>query len=193
MEKFLDVFLGTILPILILILGIVFSVFLYKKMKKKFNKPLDNTPKQNPTPQIKTRQSYCTEEEMKFLEALHRALPRDCIAFPHVGVSKLIEPKNNMNDYKTIVDRYVDVCIFLRKEMKPILVIDLYQKSPIAQQLKKFDDNITNVLKVAKIPILHKQIQQAYNLDDLLVEILNNVDGTVVAYLKSKFTTRIGK
>lgn len=189
-NQLLGIFVGTILPIIILILAIVVAIFLYKKMRKKFNIPLDKSIKQNPVPQVSLRKSYCTEEEMKFLEALHRALPRDCIAFPHVGVTKLIEPKNNMNDYKTVQDKFVDVCIFLRKEMKPILVIDLFQSSPVAQQLKKFDDNINNVLNVAKIPVMHKQIQNAYNLDDLLVEVLSHMDGTIVAYLKSKFTTR---
>ena len=130
---------------------------------------------------------------MKFLEALHRSLPREFISFPHVGVTQLIEPKNNMNDYRTVIDKYVDVCIFLRKEMKPVLVIDLFSQSPVAQQLKKFDDNVSSVLKVAKIPVLHKQIQNSYNLEELLKEVLNKMDASVVTYLKDKITSFIGK
>ena len=162
-------------------------------MKKKFDKPLDTTIKQNQVPQISLRKSFCTEEEMKFLEALHRSLPREFISFPHVGVTQLIEPKNNMNDYRTVIDKYVDVCIFLRKEMKPVLVIDLFSQSPVAQQLKKFDDNVSSVLKVAKIPVLHKQIQNSYNLEELLKEVLNKMDASVVTYLKDKITSFIGK
>ena len=184
----MDLFVGTILPLIILCLAVVFAIYLYKHLRKKFNKPLDTTIKQNSTPQVKLRTPYCTEEEMKFLDALHKALPRECISFPHVGVSKLIEPKGNLNDYKTIMDKYIDICVFLRKDMKPILVIDLYSPSPTEKQLKVFDDNINNVLKVAKIPVLHKEIQKSYNINDLLVEVLKHMDGTVVTYLKNNRT-----
>lgn len=182
----MQIFIDIILPIIVIILAIVISVLLYKRMKIKYKKPLDTSIKQNSTPQVKLRESYCTEEEMKFLEALHKALPRDFISFPNVGVSKLIEPKNNMVDYKSINNKYVDICVFLRKDMKPILVIDLYQQSPAAQQLKKFDDFTNNVLKAVKIPILHKQIQKSYNTEDLLIEVLNQLNNTTVAYLKDK-------
>lgn len=184
-NNLLGILTNVVLPISIILLAIVISVFLYRLLQKKFNKPLDTTIKQNETPQIKLKERYCTEEEMKFLEALHKALPRDFIAFPNVGVSKLIEPKGNLNDYKSIQDKYVDICVFLRKEMKPILVIDLYQPSPTAQQLKKFDDNISNVLKVSKIPVLHQQIQKTYNLNTLLSDTLNSIDGKIVTQLKN--------
>ena len=184
-NNLLGILTNIVLPISIILLARVISVFLYRLLQRKFNKPLDTTIKQNETPQIKLKERYCTEEEMKFLEALHKALPRDFIAFPNVGVSKLIEPKGNLNDYKSIQDKYVDICVFLRKEMKPILVIDLYQPSPTAQQLKKFDDNISNVLKVAKIPVLHQQIQKTYNLNTILTETLNSIDGKIVTQLKN--------
>lgn len=182
----MEIFLNIILPIIIIILAIVLAVVLYKSMRKKYNKPLDTTIKQNDTPQVKLKERFCTEEEMKFLEALHKALPRDFISFPHVGVSKLIEPKNNMIDYRTIQDKYVDICVFLRKDMRPILVIDLYQPSPVAQQLKTFDKFTSNVLKAVKIPVMKKQIQKSYNSEDLLMEVLNNLNNTTVAYLRDK-------
>ena len=123
---------------------------------------------------------------MKFLEAIHKALPRDCISFPNVGLTKLVEPKSNKIDYNYVADKYVDVCVFLRKSMTPILAIDLYDPSPAAQQLKKFDENIKNILSTVKIPILHKQIQEHYVIDDLRIELLQAMNGTTVAYLKGK-------
>ena len=182
----MNTFVDVILPIIILIAIIILAIFIYKKLQKKFNKPLNKKITLSDKPQVKLHTSYCTEKEMKFLEALHKALPRECISFPNVGVSKLIEPKGNMNDYNCIVDKYVDICVFLRKDMSPILVIDLFEASPAAQQLKKFDDNTNKVLKALKIPVLHKQIQNKYNLDELLVEVLNSLNDTTVAYLKSK-------
>ena len=121
---------------------------------------------------------------MKFLEALHKSLPRECISFPHVGLAKIIEPKNNLVDFNNIASKHVDICVFLRKTMQPILIIDLFQQSPAAQQLKKFDNDINSVLKEVKIPVLHKQIQQKYNTDALRMEVLKAMNNDTVAYLK---------
>lgn len=186
MNLLLSTFTEVVLPLVIFALGIVACVFIYRAVKKKFNRPLDIAPKKNTTPQVKLKENYCSEKEMIFLNALHKALPRDCISFPNVGVSKLIEPKGNLVDYKSVMDKYVDICIFLRKGMKPVLVIDLYEASPVAQQLKKFDDNVTSVLKEVKIPILHKEIQQEYNIEDLKMEVLKSMNSTTVVYLTNK-------
>ena len=84
------------------------------------------------------------------------------------------------------MDKYVDICIFLRKGMKPILVIDLFEASPVAQQLKKFDENVLSILKEVKIPVLHKQIEAEYNIEELKIQILKAMNSTTVAYLKDK-------
>lgn len=186
MNLLLSTFTEIILPIAIFILGIVACVFIYRAVRKKFNKPIDITLQRNATPQVKLKENFCTEKEMVFLYALHKALPRECISFPNVGVSKLIEPKGNLVDYKLVMDKYIDICVFLRNGMKPILVIDLFEPSPASQQLKKFDDNVLAVLKEVKIPVLHKQVQSEYNIEELKIEVLNAMNGTVVTYLKDK-------
>lgn len=189
----LSVFTEIVLPILILAVGIVLSIILYKHLQKKFSHPITPSYQKNSTPQVKLKESYCTEQEMVFLNALHKALPRDCISFPNVGVSKLIEPKGNLVDYKSVMDKYVDVCVFLRKGMKPILVIDLFEPSPVAQQLKKFDDNVLAVLKEVKIPVMHKQIQNEYNIEELKIEVLQKMNNSTVAYLKDKILDEVNK
>ena len=186
MSRLLSTFTEIVLPIIIFVLGIIGTIFLYKAVQKKFSKPLPQALQRNSTPQVKLKENYCTEKEMVFLTALHKALPRECISFPNVGVSKLIEPKGNLVDYKIVMDKFVDICVFLRKGMKPILVIDLYEPSPVAQQLKKFDDNVLAVLKEVKIPVLHKQIELEYNVEELKIQVLQAMNNTTVAYLKDK-------
>jgi len=182
--RLLNIFLDTILPITIIIVAIIGSIFLYNAMRKKFNKPYDPTIRHNVKPQVSINPHYCTEKEMKFLDALHKALPRDCISFPIVGVSRLIIPKNNLIDYKSVQDKFVDICVFLRKEMKPILVIDLYETSPATQQFKKFDDDVNAVLKEVKIPVLHKKVEDKYSIENLRIEVLQAMENSTVAYLK---------
>ena len=193
MSRMLSVFTEIVLPILILAVGIALSIILYKHLQKKFSHPVTPSYQKNSTPQVKLKENYCTEQEMVFLNALHKALPRDCISFPNVGVSKLIEPKGNLVDYKSVIDKYVDVCVFLRKGMKPILVIDLFEPSPVAQQLKKFDDNVLAVLKEVKIPVMHKQIQNEYNIEELKIEVLQKMNNSTVAYLKDKILDEVNK
>ncbi len=186
MNRLLSIFTDTILPLIILVLGIVLAVFLYKFLNKRYASPTNPSSKVGSNPQVKIKSHYVTEPEMKFLDALHKALPRDCISFPNVGVGKIVEPKGQLSDYNVVLNKFVDVCVFLRKDMTPILVIDLYDPSPAAQQLKKFDDSVTAVLKATKIPVLHKQIQNSYDIESLKIEVLKAMNGTTVAYLKDK-------
>ena len=192
MNILLNVFVDTILPIILIVVILALAFLIYFLTKKNFNKPVISI-RTNTTPLVTLKERYCSEQEMQFLEAVHKALPREFIAFPNVGVSSLIKPKNNMGDYKSVMDKYLDVCIFLRKEMTPVLVIDLYDQSPAKQQLKKFDDNVTNVLKVIKVPVIHKQIQTKYDSNDLRLELLNAMNSTTVAYLKDKILDQVSK
>ena len=121
MNCFLNIFIDTILPISIIIVLIVASIFIFKWLQKKFNKPIKTALQRNATPEVKLKDRFCTEREMKFLEAIHKALPRDCISFPCVGITKLIEPKNNKIDYNYATDKYIDVCV-VRIVMKEINV-----------------------------------------------------------------------
>lgn len=187
MNLLLNAITNVLLPIAIIVLTLIAAVYLYKAMRKRFNKPLDTTIKASAKAQVALKSNYCTEDEMRFLEALHRALPRECISFPRVGVSKLIDPKGSMNDYKSVLDQYVDVVVFQRKDMKPILVIDLYHESPAAQQLKKFDENVTTILKAVKLPIMKIKIAPNYDINQLLVDVLNHLDTTTIAVIRNKY------
>jgi hypothetical protein len=193
MNLLLNAVTNVILPIAIIILALIAAVYLYKALRKKLNKPLDTKIKASSKAQVSLKSNYCTEDEMRFLDALHKALPRECISFPRVGVSKLIDPKGSMNDFNSVLDQYVDVVVFLRKEMKPILVIDLYHASPAAQQLKKFDENVNTVLKAVKLPIMKKQIAPTYDINQLLVEVLNHLDTATVTMIRNRYIGVIDK
>ncbi|MBE5738503.1 MAG: DUF2726 domain-containing protein [Clostridiales bacterium] len=187
MNLLLGVFVDIVLPLIILALALVGGVFLYRFLKNRYaSGSTTSKGKVSSKPQVKVKSHYVTEPEMKFLDALHKALPRDCISFPNVGVAKLIEPKGQLVDYNIVMNKFVDICVFLRKDMSPILVIDLYDPSPAAQQLKKFDDSVTAVLKEVKIPVLHKQIQPKYDIERLKIEVLTAMNDATVAYLKDK-------
>ena len=186
MNLLLGAFVDVILPIIVVIIAIIIAVYLNKYLRNRYSGSSTTSSKVGSKPQVKIKSHYVTEPEMRFLDALHQALPRDCISFPNVGVAKIIEPKGQLVDYNIVMNKFVDICVFLRKDMTPILVIDLFDPSPAAQQLKKFDDSVTAVLKEVKIPVLHKQIQAKYDIEALKIEVLSAMSGTTVAYLKDK-------
>ena len=186
MNLLLGTFVDVVLPIIVVIIAIIIAVYLNKFLRNRYSGSSTTSSKVGSKPQVKIKSHYVTEPEMRFLDALHQALPRDCISFPNVGVAKIIEPKGQLVDYNIVMNKFVDICVFLRKDMTPILVIDLFDPSPAAQQLKKFDDSVTAVLKEVKVPVLHKQVQAKYDIEALKIEVLSAMSGTTVAYLKDK-------
>ena len=76
---------------------------------------------------------------------------------------------------------------YLKNILKPILVIDLYHESPAAQQLKKFDENVTTILKAVKLPIMKIKIAPNYDINQLLVDVLNHLDTTTIAVIRNKY------
>ena len=91
MSLLLNIFVDIFLPLIVLCAIIIIAIIMYKKLQKKYNTPVEHGHKASSNPQVKLKTPFCTEKEMVFLNALHKALPRDCISFPNVGVSKLIE------------------------------------------------------------------------------------------------------
>ena len=64
MSRLLSTFTEIVLPIIIFVLGIIGTIFLYKAVQKKFSKPLPQALQRNSTPQVKLKENYCTEKEM---------------------------------------------------------------------------------------------------------------------------------
>lgn len=169
-----------------LAIGIVIYIYLRKKfgMVKNLNENITKV-------DVKLNKDYCTEAEMKFLENLHRAMPKDFIAFPRVGVDQLVLPNKDKNAYNAIMSKYLDVVVFTRKDMTPVLVIDLVQKSSVqSMQLDELDSNVLKVLKAVKINVVKIFIEPTYDLDKLKEQVLNNLPDKVITNLKTDILNR---
>lgn len=164
-----------------LIICLIIIVIIKKKtsLKQKTSKPLTAN-------SITLVDNYCTETEMKFLEALHKAMPRELIAFPYVGVDNIVLPKNDKNFYNKILSKYVDVCIFYRRTMQPILAIDLFNSNPIKQALKKMDSDVYDALKAVNIPIVEIKLVENYDINILRKNIFDCLPPKIFALIKDK-------
>lgn len=176
-----NIWVTTIIPIIIIVLTIIafFYIIITYKKKEKLHTKKTVAPGSN----IKLINEYCSTEEMLFLAALHNAMPLDLIAFPCVSLGKIVEPKGDKIQFNKVYTKYVDIVVFLRKNMQPVLVIDLISPNPIKQAMKALDDDIIETLKYVKLPLLQTKIKDRYVLEELKKDIINALPDKVVAML----------
>ncbi len=175
-------------PVIILAIllgGLAIGLVVYIYLRKRFG-TVKNLNENITKVDVKLNKDYCTEAEMKFLENLHRAMPKDFIAFPRVGVDQLVSPNKDKNAYNAIMSKYLDVVVFTRKDMTPVLVIDLVQKSSVqSMQLDELDPNVLKVLKAVKLNVVKIFVEPTYDLDKLKEQVLNNLPDKVITNLKT--------
>lgn len=174
-----------VIVLAILLGGLAIGLVVYIYLRKRFG-TVKNLNENITKVDVKLNKDYCTEAEMKFLENLHRAMPKDFIAFPRVGVDQLVLPNKDKNAYNAIMSKYLDVVVFTRKDMTPVLVIDLVQKSSVqSMQLDELDPNVLKVLKAVKLNVVKIFIEPTYDLDKLKEQVLNNLPDKVITNLKT--------
>ena len=104
--------------------------------------------------EVELKKEYVSAEEMKLVEFIHKALPKEFIAFPRVGVDQVVNPTKNRIAYNLVMSKYLDVCIFYRKTMEPVLVIDIVWNNEAKQQFAEMDPNVIGVLKTVKLKVV---------------------------------------
>lgn len=173
------------IPLIIIFVGLILFVLIILYLKHKEKVELKKEIKNNTNSQINLSvNNYCNEKEMIFLEYLHKALPKDFIAFPRVGVDQILQPKGNKIMYNKVLAKYVDICVFLRSEMKPVLIIDLIDTNPATQALCEMDLSVKDALKSVKLPILKQTLSNTYNLDELKKKCYDLIDVKILLRVK---------
>ncbi len=192
MNLLLSVFVDTILPIMVLVLGLAVAVSIYILFNKKIKKGGANVKKYDPNDiSVTAVESYCSQDEMKFLDYLHMALPKQFIAFPKVGVDNLVEPGKNRLAYNSILSKYVDVVVFYRRTMKPVLVVDLYKESVANDQLRTMDEDVVNVLKAINVKVVKIKCEKAYNIETLRHQLIHSIPDKILAEINASTAIKI--
>ncbi len=170
----------------IIVVGFVVALATYFGIKK-HNFGGNKKKKAKGSLEVELKKEFASEEEMKLLEYIHKALPKDFIAFPRVGVDQIVSPTKNLVAYNSIMSKYVDICIFLRKTMEPVLVIDILWDNQAKQQFVDMDMNVVDVLKAVKLKVVKVKVEPAYDIPSLRKTLLNALPDKVVAMLKSDY------
>lgn len=180
-----------IIAVIILASGLLIGTIIFIALRRKYGMNVLKQKQVNATVEfsLKLHKPFMSGEEMKFLEVLHRALPNEVIAFPHVPVKQIVEPKDNKVAYNQI-DGNLDICVFLIKTMEPILVIDLYENDPIKQGLKIIEPVIVKALNAAKLPSLKVVMQETYDEDELRAKVISSLKPEMLLQLKDFFASK---
>ena len=171
----------------IIIVGVIVAMFTYIYLKKHNFGGNGKSKKHKGKLEVELKKEYVSEQEMKLLEYIHKALTKDFIAFPRVGVDRIVSPTKNLVAYNSIMSKYVDICVFLRKTMEPVLVIDIMWDNEAKQQFAEMDANVIDVLNAVKLKVVKIKIEPAYDLTSLKKTLLTALPDKVIAMLKSDY------
>ena len=187
MSLLLDSTVDIVLPLVIICLIIAVAAVIIYFLKRKFGEDRGMVTKDIPKQvYVELKKRYLKPEEVSFLKCLSKVLPAEFVAYPKVGVDNLVQPKNDKVLYNTILSQYIDVCVFLRTTMEPVLAIDLFSPSPVEQQMKKLHPNVIKAMQTVKIPLIQFQVAEEYNLIELRTKVIDAMPSKIVAMLKDK-------
>ena len=133
---------------------------------------------------LKINPEYITKKELAFLKALHKALPSDFIAFPKVSLAFLLMPDKERISYNLVSGLFVDICVFVRDTMEPVLVIDLLEQEPSTLSFKEMEKLAKKALQTVNLSVIDIKVQGEYDIIELRKQILNKLPDKVILMLK---------
>ena len=129
-----------ILAFLIILTIIYIIKLIFKKLK-----PLKYT--------YKSKNCLMTNTELKYFESFKRILQNTrYIIIPQVCLSSIVERKET-HKFQSELSRITDFCIFT-EDYKPVLVIEINDKTHKKRSRKDRDNKVKYILKSAKINLL---------------------------------------
>ena len=171
---------GVLLAAILIFFGIIVGL---KRSEKRTIKMA--TKKEPKTMNLKLKNEYITKKELAFLNAIHKALPSDFIAFPKVGLANLLAPSGDKISYNLVSDKVVDVCVFTKETMEPILVIDLIEYEVTAIAFNKMNEVAKKAIKIVKLPIIEIEVKDSYDINKLRRDLLTAMPDKIVTMLKN--------
>lgn len=176
-----------IIPLIIVATILVISGLIIFGLKRIYGKDRGMITKSEPKiVNVELKKHFIGKPETQFLKNIYKILPAEFVAFPMVGVDCLVSPKGDKVLYNTILSQYVDVCIFLKDSMQPVLAIDLFEPSPVEQQMKQLHPNVKKALSTVGIPLMTYQLSEGYSIVELRSKIIDAMPPKIVAMLKDK-------
>jgi very-short-patch-repair endonuclease len=130
-------------------------------------------PKQPTLPYVKT--PLLTEPELRFFSLLESTLPNHCYLLAQVRLANLVTVKPGLGFswkyFNPIGMKCVDFVVCDHATMRPLLVVELDDRSHDRVERQVRDKFVDRVLSSAGIPILHWPTKWGYNSKEVAKEV----------------------
>ncbi|MBE5745933.1 MAG: DUF2726 domain-containing protein [Clostridiales bacterium] len=176
----------TILALLILFIFIAIAVVVFIFIKKAEKKRANNNKKAkfDGKPRLKLNLPFLTNNEVKFLAVFQNSLPSEYVAFPKVVMHSLVKPDGGLVVYNEIKDDVLDVVVFLKNKMQPVLVVDLIDPARGDNAATKYNEYTQKSIKSLSLPVLNVTLDHDFDKIELLNAFLDKMDPISIAQLK---------
>ncbi len=115
----------------------------------------------------------CTSETYKFINTLYENLSSDFEFVPNVKVGSLISAFDDTNNYSPqVIKSKIDVGIFLKETMQPLVMVDLINKDNPNKELAKAEAETLSAIKQLKIAVCEVVTEDVYDGAKLKQELL---------------------
>ncbi|MGN1208623.1 MAG: DUF2726 domain-containing protein [Christensenellales bacterium] len=176
----------TLLAVLILLAFVVAAFVVYFVIKKAESKRTAKNKKAkfDDKPRLKLNLPFLSQNEVKFLAVFQNSLPSEYVAFPKVVMSSIVKPDGSLVVFNEIEHNILDVVVFLKSKMQPVLVVDLVDPSKGDKSLTRFGEYTEKSLKSVKLPVLTITLDHDFERVELLNKFLDAMDPVSLAQLK---------
>lgn len=178
------------IPLIIIGAFIIFSIIIVLIIKKPKRYKKGKRPSTHTGVEIDYSKSmalkipFLNGMENNFLYNFQKVLPDEYVVYPKINMKSLINPYNNINFYNAVSNRVLDFVVFLRKNMQPVVVIDIHDRTGVQKSIEEDDKNLFMALKNVNLPIVEFEVRQDYVPAELLSRFLDALDPLAIANLK---------
>lgn len=175
-----------ILTLIIFLSFIALAVVLFFVIKRLEKKRLASHKKikLDAKPKLKLNLPFLSNNEVKFLSVFQNSLPSDYVAFPKVIMSSVVKPDGSLVVFNEIKDDMLDIVVFLKSKMQPVLIVDLIDPSKGDKAESKYSEYTEQSLKSVNLPILSLSLDHDYEKIELLNLFLDKMDPVSIAQMK---------
>ncbi len=175
-----------ILALILILVFLAIAVVVYFAIKRLESKRTAKSKKAkfDGKPRLKLNLPFLTNQEVKFLAVFQNSLPSEYVAFPKVVMNQIVKPDGSLVVFNEVEHNILDVVVFLKSKMQPVLVVDLIDPSKGDKTVTQFGDYTQKSLKSVKLPVLSVVLDHDYERVELLNLFLEAMDPVNLAKLK---------
>ncbi|MDX1535971.1 MAG: DUF2726 domain-containing protein [Candidatus Spechtbacterales bacterium] len=139
-------------------------------LKVPANSKISTGTKNEPLPYVR-KKYFLSVAEHEFMKVLEEIIQDKYYIFPQVHISSLLRPSGDRSTrytYRNKINRKsVDFVILEKNNLKPMLAIELDDRSHNSQRRQKRDHFVNKAFESANLPLLRVRASKNYNKDEI--------------------------